>query len=79
MTLTLILLLHARVAVLASSLKRGRHLALIAQLAMRTKTMMRLRSVWCAVRVGMLEREAGFVWNVCLVDMIMTQTPRVRV
>jgi hypothetical protein len=31
------------------------------------------------VRVGMLERGAHRVWNVCLADTIVTQMPQVRV
>ena len=55
MTLTLIPQLHARVAQSVSTLPRDLRPASTAQLAMRTMTLMRLRSVWSAVWVGMLE------------------------
>ena len=74
MTLTLILRLHARTAQSVSTLQPDLHLALTAQLAMRMMTVMRLQSVWSAVRVDMLERGARRVQLVQLVHTTMIST-----
>ena len=79
MTLTLILLPHARVAQLVSTRQQALRLALTARQAMWTTTVMRLRSVWSAVWVGMLERGARRVWTVSQAGTTTTWTLLVTV
>ena len=79
MILTLILLLHARAAVRASTLQRGRHLAVTVRQDTVMKTVTQPRNVWPAVRVGMQLQEAHYVATADLVVMITIQILRVRV
>ena len=77
MTLTLILLLSVRTAHRASiHHRRACKLVRTAQPDMWTTTVMRLRSAWSAVRVGMLERGARCAMRVLKADTMVTQMPQ---
>ena len=68
------LLLHARAARWASTLQRGRSLAVTVQLDMQTRTVILPLHVWPAVRVSMLQQAVQYVWIVRLVHMMTTRT-----
>ena len=76
MTLTLILLPHARVAQLVSTQQQGRHLARTAQPDMWTMTVMLLQSAWSALWVDMLEQGARHVEHAAQVGFPLPQALR---